>query len=117
MPTLDDPVVGLLFCSARGEAGKPSEGDAKLSAVAKPDDEPSGVHAGIHAAFDRQFLTVRPDYRIEVRQSVLLEEDGPMLLHGLKEMHERQILLPSQVSLRPDRHRLEERYAAIRAAT
>jgi putative restriction endonuclease len=63
-----------------------------------------------HAAFDRHFLTVRPDYRIEVRQSVLDEEDGPMLLHGLKAMHERQILLPSQVALQPDRDRLGERY-------
>ena len=66
-----------------------------------------------HAAFDRHFLTVRPDYRIEVRQSVLDEEDGPMLLHGLKEMHERQILLPSQVGLQPDRERLASRYATF----
>ena len=28
-----------------------------------------------HAAFDRHFLTVRPDYVIEVRQSILEEED------------------------------------------
>ncbi|HET6380392.1 MAG TPA: HNH endonuclease [candidate division Zixibacteria bacterium] len=69
-----------------------------------------------HAAFDRHFLTVRPDYRIEVRQSVLDEEDGPMLLHGLKEMHERLILLPSNVSLQPDRDRLAQRYQAFRAA-
>ncbi len=69
-----------------------------------------------HAAFDRHFLTVRPDYLIEVRQSVLLEEDGPMLLHGLKEMHERQILLPSQLQLRPDRYRLAQRYRAFAAA-
>jgi putative restriction endonuclease len=69
-----------------------------------------------HAAFDRHFLTVRPDYRIEVRQSVLDEEDGPMLLHGLKEMNERAILLPSQVSLQPDRDRLASRYAMFREA-
>lgn len=66
-----------------------------------------------HAAFDRHFLTVRPDYRIHVRASVLLEEDGPMLLHGLKEMHERTILLPSQAALQPDRDRLEQRYRAF----
>lgn len=64
-----------------------------------------------HAAFDRHFLTVRPDYVIEVRQSILDEEDGPMLLHGLKGMHERQIYLPREASLRPDRDRLQERYA------
>ena len=69
-----------------------------------------------HAAFDRHFLTVRPDYLVEVRQSVLDEEDGPMLLHGLKEMHRRQILLPAQTSLQPDRDRLAERYRAFREA-
>ena len=68
------------------------------------------------AAFDRHFLTVRPDYVIEVRQSILDEEDGPMLLHGLKGMHEQQIFLPREASLRPNRDRLEERYAAFRAA-
>jgi putative restriction endonuclease len=66
-----------------------------------------------HAAFDRHFLTVRPDYVIEVRRSVLEEEDGPMLLHGLKGMHERPILLPREMVLRPDRDRLEQRYAAF----
>jgi putative restriction endonuclease len=64
-----------------------------------------------HAAFDRHFLTVRPDYVIEVRRSILEEEDGPMLLHGLKEMHERQIIVPRDVSLQPDRERLQQRYA------
>jgi putative restriction endonuclease len=51
-----------------------------------------------------------------VRQSVLDEEDGPMLLHGLKEMHERQIILPAQVSLQPDRDRLARRYGVFREA-
>lgn len=70
-----------------------------------------------HAAFDRHFLTVRPDYTIEVRQSILEEEDGPMLLHGLKGMHDRPIYLPREVSLQPDRDRLEERYAAFVRST
>ena len=63
-----------------------------------------------HAAFDRHFLTVRPDYVIEVRRSILNEEDGPMLLHGLKGMHEQPIYLPRETSLQPDRDRLAERY-------
>lgn len=66
-----------------------------------------------HAAFDRHFLTVRPDYVIEVRRSILEEEDGPMLLHGLKGMHGSRIILPREGSLQPDRDRLEERYAAF----
>ncbi len=70
-----------------------------------------------HAAFDRHFLTVRPDYSIEVRRSILEEEDGPMLLHGLKGMHDRPIFLPREAALQPDRDRLEERYAAFRAVS
>ncbi|MGH2381017.1 MAG: HNH endonuclease [Candidatus Limnocylindria bacterium] len=66
-----------------------------------------------HAAFDRHFLTVRPDFTIEVRRSILEEEDGPMLLHGLKGMHGSQIYAPREASLQPDRDRLEERYAAF----
>lgn len=69
-----------------------------------------------HAAFDSHFLTVRPDYRVEVRRSILDEEDGPMLLHGLKEMHHREIALPRSVALQPDRQRLEERYEVFRRA-
>lgn len=64
-----------------------------------------------HAAFDRHFLTVRPDYTIEVRRSILDEEDGPMLLHGLQGMHDRPIYVPREASLQPDRDRLEVRYA------
>src|SRR3989344_7576449 len=68
-----------------------------------PDTEPEGepvVSNGIalcklhHAAFDRQFLAVRPDYVIEVRPDILKESDGPMLLHGLKEMHQQRLIIP-----------------------
>ena len=91
---------------------------AHIIADAKPEGEPV-VSNGLalcklhHAAFDRHFLAVRPDYLIEIRQSVLEEEDGPMLLHGLKEMHRQPILLPHSEALRPDRGRLEERYEAF----
>lgn len=64
-----------------------------------------------HAAFDRHFLTVRPDYTIEVRRSILDEEDGPMLLHGLQGMQDRPIYVPRELYLQPDRARLEVRYA------
>ncbi|HET7550234.1 MAG TPA: HNH endonuclease [Gemmatimonadaceae bacterium] len=89
---------------------------AHITADTEPTGEPV-VSNGLalcklhHAAFDRHFLTVRPDYVIEVRRSILDEEDGPMLLHGLKEMHERQIIVPREVSLQPDRDRLALRYA------
>lgn len=69
-----------------------------------------------HAAYDRHFLTVRPDYRIEVRQSILAETDGPMLLHGLQGLHLQEIVLPRSAALQPDRSRLETRYEAFRQA-
>ena len=93
---------------------------AHITADAHPDGAPL-VSNGLslcklhHAAFDRHFLTVRPDYVIQVRASMLEEEDGPMLLHGLKEMHGRQIIVPSSEAQRPDPARLEERYQVFRA--
>lgn len=84
-----------------------------------PDGEPDGdpiVPNGLslcklhHAAFDRNFLAVRPDYIIEVRRDILEEEDGPMLLHGLKEMHGRELILPSKVENHPNQRLIEKRY-------
>lgn len=63
-----------------------------------------------HAAFDSFFLTVRPDYIVEVRRSILEESDGPMLQVGLKQMHGQPIQLPRATSDRPDPGRLEQRY-------
>lgn len=63
-----------------------------------------------HAAFDRYFLTVRPDYIVEVRPSILAEADGPMLVVGLQKMHGQRIELPRAPGNRPDPARLERRY-------
>lgn len=63
-----------------------------------------------HAAFDSFFITVRPDYRIEVRSSILEESDGPMLLVGLKQIHGGMIQLPHAARDRPDPVRLGRRY-------
>ena len=41
-----------------------------------------------HAAFDRQFIGIRPDYVVEVWRKILDEDDGPMLPHGLKGLHD-----------------------------
>ncbi len=62
-----------------------------------------------HAAYDTDLITVRPDYRVEVRPSVLRETDGPMLLI-LQQAHERRIDLPYRVAERPDPIRLARRY-------
>ena len=80
-----------------------------------PDGEPR-VSNGIalcklhHAAFDKYFISVRPDFVIEVRRDVLTEEDGPMLKHGLQGMHEQRIQLPAQARHKPDQALLERRH-------
>jgi putative restriction endonuclease len=70
-----------------------------------------------HAAFDRHFLAVRPDYRVELRRDVMEEDDGPMLRHGLQGMHGGLILLPRSRSLWPDPERLKARYEEFRRAS
>ena len=70
-----------------------------------------------HAAFDSFFLTVRPDYTIEVKASILEETDGPMLVVGLKELHGQRIQLPRAPRDRPDTLRLEHRYEQILRAS
>jgi len=69
-----------------------------------------------HAAFDKLLLGLTPDYEIVVREDVLAEEDGPMLQHGLKELHHGRILLPNRHVDWPDRDALAWRYARFRDA-
>jgi putative restriction endonuclease len=93
---------------------------AHIIADSDPEGEPA-VTNGIslcklhHAAFDSNIVGVRPDYVIEVRQDILTEEDGPMLLHGLQEINNRRIILPTPAKLSPDRLLLEKRYEEFRA--
>jgi len=90
-----------------------------------PDSDPDGepvVSNGLalcklhHAAFDRQFLGIRPDYIVEIRQDVLEESDGPMLKHGLQGLHQKKIIIPRQQILRPNPELLERRFEQFRAA-
>lgn len=85
-----------------------------------PDGHPRGlpvVHNGLamcklhHAAFDTNILGVRPDATIEVREDVLEEIDGPMLLHGLQGHHGARLLLPRRPADHPSPDHLEERFA------
>lgn len=66
-----------------------------------------------HAAYDRNFLGVTPDYEIRINADLLSEVDGPMLKHGLQEMHGQQLILPKRVADRPARDRLAERFATF----
>jgi putative restriction endonuclease len=70
-----------------------------------------------HAAYDANYLGVRPDLVVEVRQDVIEAEDGPMLLHALQEMAGTRLTLPRARSARPDPSRLEERYEVFRHAS
>lgn len=91
-----------------------------------PDTDPEGephVSNGLalcklhHAAFDGFFFTVTPEYRVEVRPSILAESDGPMLIVGLQQIHGQPIQLPSQTAQRPEQARLERRYELFRRAS
>jgi putative restriction endonuclease len=62
-----------------------------------------------HAAFDSYLLTVHPDYRVLVRPDVLVETDGPMLLHGLQELHGKPIRPPHRKEHHPSRELLARR--------
>lgn len=69
-----------------------------------------------HAAFDRHFIGVSPDYEIVVREDLLHEQDGPMLRHGIQEIHQRKLILPRKAIEHPDRDRLAERFEEFRKA-
>jgi len=70
-----------------------------------------------HAAFDRNLLGISPDYSVHLDADLLNEIDGPMLLHGLQEMHGRTLALPHRRSDQPDRDRLSIRFDAFRHRT
>lgn len=91
-----------------------------------PDTEPEGVahvYNGIalcklhHAAFDGLLLGITPDYTVQIRGDVLDEIDGPLLEHGLKELHETKILLPHDKQSWPSREALDMRYQQFKKAS
>lgn len=69
-----------------------------------------------HAAFDANILGVTPDFSIEIREDILHEIDGPMLVHGIQEFQGGNLRKPSSRRLWPDRDRLALRYERFRAA-
>lgn len=91
-----------------------------------PDHEPEGhpqVQNGIalcklhHAAFDANVMGITPDYIIQVRKDILLEQDGPMLRHGLQDLHQSKLVLPRNKKLWPDQQSLDVRYQRFSAAS
>ena len=89
-----------------------------------PDNEPDSrptIDNGMalcklhHAAFDSFMVGVDPNFRIHVRPDVLEEEDGPMLVHGLKDLQGGRIILPRAEHHWPNRDYLDRRYQRFRA--
>jgi putative restriction endonuclease len=84
-----------------------------------PDNMPEGrstIENGLslcklhHAAYDSFMIGVTPDYIIHIREDILEEEDGPVLQHGLKGLHNTKLILPSHKSHYPSRDALAWRY-------
>jgi len=69
-----------------------------------------------HAAYDQNILGISPDYKTEIRMDVLEEIDGPMLKHGIQEMHGNKLILPRAENKRPDRDLVARRYEEFKAA-
>ena len=84
-----------------------------------PDKHPQGepsIDNGLalcrihHAAFDAQIVGIDPDARVHVRSDVLRQADGPMLRHGLQEVHGARLVLPRAAAERPNRDYLAARF-------
>ena len=69
-----------------------------------------------HAAYDRNLMGISPDYRVSINRGLLEEIDGPMLKHGLQEMHGTTLMVPSDLRERPDRERLRARFDVFLAS-
>lgn len=69
-----------------------------------------------HAAYDKDLIGITPDYEVKVNRELLLEVDGPMLKHGIQEMHGRSLFLPTQQPEQPSRENLDLRFQQFAAA-
>jgi putative restriction endonuclease len=63
-----------------------------------------------HAAYDRDLLGITPDYEVQINRGLLDEIDGPMLRHGLQEMHGTTLTVPRRARDRPSRDGLAARW-------
>jgi putative restriction endonuclease len=68
-----------------------------------------------HAAYDQNMLGVTPDFEVRIADNLLEETDGPMLKHGLQEMHGRSIQVPKRRVDHPGRDLLAWRYERFKA--
>ncbi len=66
-----------------------------------------------HAAYDKKIIGITPDYKVQVSSPILKEIDGPMLKHGIQEMHGVALHLPQAKSDYPNPGFLEIQYASF----
>ncbi len=87
-----------------------------------PDSDPSGdplVTNGIalcalhHAAFDRYFIGISPDYKIVIRADLLREKDGPTLAHAIQGLHGKPLHMPRRKEHYPSAESLALRFKAF----
>lgn len=70
-----------------------------------------------HAAFDGNIIGIDPDLVVHVREDILLEVDGPMLQHGIKDMDGKHlVVVPRKPIDRPARDLLDVRFSRFRSA-
>jgi putative restriction endonuclease len=67
-----------------------------------------------HAACDQNLVGISGDYRVHINGDLLLEVDGPMLKHGLQEMHGISLSLPDRAADLPSPERLDTRFETFR---
>jgi putative restriction endonuclease len=63
-----------------------------------------------HAAYDRNLLGITPDFEVRIDHALLDEIDGPMLRHGLQDMHGAEIVLPKITINWPNKDNLAIRF-------
>lgn len=68
-----------------------------------------------HAAYDRNLLGITPDYEVRIDADLLNEIDGPMLRHGLQDMHGRPLSVPKRLADRPSQEALAARFVEFAA--
>ena len=67
-----------------------------------------------HAAYDNNLMGISPDYVVKIRRDLLEEIDGPMLRHGLQEMNNMTISLPTRRVDKPSQEALAIRFDEFR---
>ena len=58
-------------------------------------------------------MGITPDFEIRINGDLLNEVDGPMLRHGLQDMHGEKLTLPKRKSDAPSREKLSLRWESF----